>query len=62
MDEHLAGRTVFVGGRLSLADIALYAYTHVAGGRRLRPRALPRTVRLAGAGSRRSRGYVPMDA
>ena len=31
MDEHLAGRPFFVGDRLSLADIALYAYTHVAG-------------------------------
>ena len=31
MDEHLADRRFFVGGRLSLADIALYAYTHVAG-------------------------------
>jgi glutathione S-transferase len=30
MDEHLAGRGFFVGDRLSLADIALYAYTHVA--------------------------------
>lgn len=30
MDEHLAGRAFFVGERLSLADIALYAYTHVA--------------------------------
>jgi glutathione S-transferase len=30
MDEHLAGRDYFVGGRLSLADIVLYAYTHVA--------------------------------
>jgi glutathione S-transferase len=30
MDEHLAGRAFFVGNRLSLADIALYAYTHVA--------------------------------
>jgi glutathione S-transferase len=30
MDEHLAGRDYFVGGRLSLADVALYAYTHVA--------------------------------
>jgi glutathione S-transferase len=30
MDEHLARRDYFVGGRLSLADIALYAYTHVA--------------------------------
>jgi glutathione S-transferase len=31
MDEHLAARPFFVGGRLSLADVALYAYTHVAG-------------------------------
>jgi len=31
MDEHLARRSWFVGGRLSLADIALYAYSHVAG-------------------------------
>ncbi|HEY1607081.1 MAG TPA: glutathione S-transferase family protein [Allosphingosinicella sp.] len=30
MDEHLAGRRFFVGDGLSLADIALYAYTHVA--------------------------------
>ena len=30
MDEHLAGRRFFVRDSLSLADIALYAYTHVA--------------------------------
>jgi glutathione S-transferase len=30
MDEHLSGRDFFVGEALSLADIALYAYTHVA--------------------------------
>ncbi|MFC3711916.1 glutathione S-transferase family protein [Sphingoaurantiacus capsulatus] len=30
MDEHLEGRSFFVGDALSLADIALYAYTHVA--------------------------------
>jgi glutathione S-transferase len=30
MDEHLAGRRFFLGDRLSLADISLYAYTHVA--------------------------------
>ena len=30
MDEHLTGRAWFVGESLSLADIALYAYTHVA--------------------------------
>jgi glutathione S-transferase len=31
MDDHLATRAWFVGGALTLADIALYAYTHVAG-------------------------------
>jgi glutathione S-transferase len=31
MDDHLAARNFFVGNRLSLADVALYAYTHVAG-------------------------------
>ena len=31
MDDHLNGRRYFVGDRLSVADIALYAYTHVAG-------------------------------
>jgi glutathione S-transferase len=32
MDEHLDGRTFFVGDGSTLADIALYAYTHVADG------------------------------
>src|SRR5262249_42743979 len=30
MERHLAGRAFFVGERYSIADIALYAYTHVA--------------------------------
>jgi glutathione S-transferase len=30
MEKHLASSTFFVGGRYGLADIALYAYTHVA--------------------------------
>ena len=30
MDGHLAGHDWFVGGAASLADIALFAYTHVA--------------------------------
>ena len=30
MEGHLAGRQFFVGERYSIADIALYAYTHVA--------------------------------
>ena len=37
MDRHLAGRDWFVGNTCTLADISLYAYTHVAeaGGFRL---------------------------
>jgi len=31
MEKHLAGRQFLVGERYSLADISLYAYTHVAG-------------------------------
>lgn len=30
MEEHLAANDYFAGGRYSIADIALYAYTHVA--------------------------------
>ena len=30
MERHLAGRRYFVGERYSIADMALYAYTHVA--------------------------------
>ncbi len=30
MEQHLAANPFFVGGRYSIADISLYAYTHVA--------------------------------
>jgi glutathione S-transferase len=30
MESHLKTRSYFVGERYSIADIALYAYTHVA--------------------------------
>jgi glutathione S-transferase len=60
MDAHLAGHQWFVGEACSLADIALYAYTHVAeaGGFHLRDYGnvcawLDRVARLP--------GYVPMD-
>ena len=44
MERGLAGRDFFVGGRYSIADIALYAYTHVAdeGGFDLAPYAAVR--------------------
>ena len=31
MEAHLEGRSFLVGERYTIADIALYAYTHVAG-------------------------------
>jgi glutathione S-transferase len=39
MEGHLAGREFMVGERYTIADIALYAYTHVApeGGFELEP-------------------------
>jgi glutathione S-transferase len=39
MEEHLSSRQFFVNERYSIADIALYAYTHVAedGGHDLEP-------------------------
>jgi glutathione S-transferase len=39
METHLAGRAFLVGGRFTIADIALYAYTHIAdeGGVSLEP-------------------------
>ena len=30
LDDHLAARDFFVGGRYTIADIAIYGYTHVA--------------------------------
>ena len=61
MDEHLAGRAFFVGDRLSLADVALYAYTHVAeeGGFELgrHPAVMAWLDRVASAP-----GFLPMGA
>ncbi len=61
MDEHLAARDWFVGDGMTLADIALYAYTHVAedGGFRLADYpAVQAWLRRVEAAP----GYVPMDA
>ena len=61
MDEHLAGRAFFVGDRLCLADITLYAYTHVAeeGGFDLsRYRGVSAWLRRV----EEQPGYVPMAA
>lgn len=61
MDEHLATRDWFVGSAPSLADICLYAYTHVAeeGGFALAPFPAVRAwiARVEGLP-----GYVPITA
>lgn len=61
MDEHLAGRDWFVGDAPSLADICLYAYTHVAeeGGFALSPFPAVRgwIARVEGLD-----GYIPITA
>ena len=61
MDDHLDGRLFFVGNAVTLADIALYAYTHVAaeGGFRLGdfPHVAAWLDRVSAVP-----GYVPMAA
>lgn len=61
MDEHLAQREWFVGDRPSVADICLYAYTHVAeeGGFDLAPW---QAVRAWIARVERLKGYIPITA
>ena len=61
MEGHLEGREFLVGEAVTLADIALYAYTHVAesGGYRLGDYpAVSAWIDRVGA----TPGYVPMDA
>jgi len=61
MEGHLAERTFFVGERYGIADIALYAYTHVAdeGGFELEPYP---AVRAWLERVRGQAGHVTMDA
>jgi glutathione S-transferase len=61
MEGHLESRDLLVGERLSLADIVLYAYTHVApeGGFELEPYpAIRRWIERVAA----EPGHVPIDA
>lgn len=61
MEKHLTGRRFFVGDALSLADVALYAYTHVAGEGGFDLAAYPAVGRwLATVAA--SPGYVAIDA
>ncbi len=61
LDRHLSGRSFFVGNRYTIADIALYAYTHVApeGGFELEPYpAIGQWLERV----RSQPGHVPIDA
>jgi glutathione S-transferase len=61
MDEHLRDRDWFVGNSISLADICLFAYTHVAGDAEFDLTRFPNVLAWIGRikGDRR---YVPLDA
>jgi glutathione S-transferase len=61
MEQHLERRTWFVGDTMTIADIALYAYTHVAheGGFDLEPFPLIRSWLETVAGQP---GHVPIEA
>ena len=61
MDEHLATRAFLVGDRITLADIALYAYTHVAEGGGFDLGVYP-AVSAWLARVAATPGYVAMDA
>ena len=61
MDDHLADRAFFVADRLTLADIALYAYTHVAGEGGFELPRWPNVATWLGRVAAQP-GHVPMDA
>jgi glutathione S-transferase len=61
MDDHLTGRDWLVGDRISLADVCLFAYTHVASDADFDLRSCPNVLDWLER-VRRQPGYVPMDA
>ena len=61
MDEHLETRRFLVGETLSLADIALYAYTHVAAEGSFSLGAFPAVVKWLEA-VRAAPGHISIDS
>jgi len=61
MDDHLGGREWFVGDEVTLADICLFAYTHVAGDAEFDLKRYPNVLSWV----ERMKGhprFLPMDA
>jgi glutathione S-transferase len=61
MERHLGGRAFFVSEQYSLADISLYAYTHVAHEGEFDLEPYPATRAWLGRVGRQP-GHVPIDA
>ena len=61
MNDQLTGRDWFVGDAISLADICLYAYTHVAGEAEFNLRHYPKIIEWMGRMEEQP-GYVPMHS
>ena len=61
MNDHLEGRGWFVGDQTSLADICLFAYTHVAGDADFDLKRYPNVVQWIERMKDHPR-YVPMDS
>jgi glutathione S-transferase len=61
MNDHLSGRDWFVGTAMSLADVCLFAYTHVAGDADFDLRLYPRVLEWIGRIEAQPH-YLPMNA
>ena len=61
MEQHLSRESFFVGGRYSIADIALYAYTHCAGEGGFDLKGYP-SIRAWLGRVQSQNNYVPMGA
>jgi glutathione S-transferase len=61
MDDHLDGRDWMVGASMSLADICLFAYTHVAGDGGFDLQAYPHVTQWISR-VESAPGYIPISA
>jgi glutathione S-transferase len=60
MEQHLKGEPYFAAGRYTIADIALYAYTHVAGEGGFDLRKYPAVLAWIGR-VKAQPGHIPID-